>query len=137
MAMLLVESENANVLQQVMLDIVIDLVNQKNGGSTKYINQRDRDFISALDNIIHSDLFYMGRFDFIVYERNGKEDIPVLAIELDGKEHFEANVVKMRAKKKNDICNAHNLQIIRVENSYARRYNHIKDILINYFSLKM
>lgn len=89
------------------------------------------------DNITHSDLFYMGRFDFIVYERNGKEDIPVLAIELDGKEHFEDNVVKMRDKKKNDICKAHNLQIIRVENSYARRYNHIKDILINYFSLKM
>ncbi|MDD6573225.1 MAG: AAA domain-containing protein [Thermoflexaceae bacterium] len=65
------------------------------------------------------------------------QDIPVLAIELDGKEHFEDNVVKMRDKKKNDICKAHNLQIIRVENSYARRYNHIKDILINYFSLKM
>ena len=89
------------------------------------------------DNITNSDLFYMGRFDFIVYERNGKEDIPVLAIELDGKEHFEDNVVKMRDKKKNDICKAHNMQIIRVENVYARRYNHIKDILISYFSLKM
>lgn len=47
MAMLLVESENAKVLRQVMLDVVIDFVNQKTGGSTKYINQRDKDFISA------------------------------------------------------------------------------------------
>ena len=45
--MLWVESENAKVLRQIMLDIVIDFVNQRTGGSTKYINQRDRDFISA------------------------------------------------------------------------------------------
>ena len=27
--------------------MVIDLINQKTGGSTKFINQRDKDFISA------------------------------------------------------------------------------------------
>ncbi len=88
------------------------------------------------DNINYSDLFYSGRFDFVVYEALGNEEIPVLAIELDGKEHFEDEVVKNRDQKKNDICRAHNLQIIRVENSYARRYNHIKEILLNYFSIR-
>lgn len=88
------------------------------------------------DNTNYSDLFYSGRFDFVVYERMGQQDIPVLAIELDGKEHFEDEVVKNRDRKKNEICAAHNLQIIRVENSYARRYNHIKEILINYFSIR-
>ncbi|MFW5675981.1 MAG: AAA domain-containing protein [Acetivibrio ethanolgignens] len=83
----------------------------------------------------YSDLFYNGRFDFVVYEKQGKEEIPILAIELDGKEHFDNEIVKSRDKKKNAICKAHNLQIIRVENSYARRYNHIKEILINYFSV--
>ncbi len=87
-------------------------------------------------NIGYHDLFYSGRFDFVVYERQGQTDIPVLAIELDGKEHFEDEVVKNRDRKKNEICRAHNLQIIRVENSYARRYNHIKEILMNYFSVK-
>ncbi len=86
-------------------------------------------------NINYSDLFYSGRFDFVVYERQGKDEIPVLAIELDGKEHFEDDIVKARDLKKNEICRAHRLQIIRVENSYARRYNHIKEILINYFSV--
>lgn len=47
MAMLLTESENARILRQIMLDIVIDFVNQRTGGSTKYINQRDQAFISA------------------------------------------------------------------------------------------
>ena len=45
--MLLSESENARILRQTILDIVIDLVNQKTGGSTKYINQRDKDFVGA------------------------------------------------------------------------------------------
>lgn len=88
------------------------------------------------DNISHNDLFYSGRFDFVVYEVRDKEEVPILAIELDGKEHFEDDIVRSRDKKKNDICRAHNLQIIRVENSYARRYNHIKDILVNYFSVR-
>lgn len=83
-----------------------------------------------------NDLFYKGRFDFVVYEKQGQEEIPMLAIELDGKEHFSDEIVKERDRKKNEICRAHNLQIIRVENSYARRYNHIKEILINYFSVK-
>lgn len=86
------------------------------------------------NNVNYSDLFYTGRFDFVVYEQTGGEEMPVLAIELDGKEHFEDEVVKERDRKKNEICNAQGLQIIRVENSYARRYNHIKEILENYFN---
>lgn len=47
LAMLLVESPTAKSLRQVMLDIVIDFINQKAGGATKYINQRDNDFLGA------------------------------------------------------------------------------------------
>ena len=46
-AMLLVESDTAADLRRIMLDVVIDTINQKVGGSTKYINQRDKDFIGA------------------------------------------------------------------------------------------
>ena len=87
-------------------------------------------------NESYNDLFYNGRFDFVVYEKHGKQELPVLAIELDGKEHFEDEVVKMRDRKKEAICMEHDLQLIRVENSYARRYNHIKEILINFFSVE-
>jgi hypothetical protein len=86
------------------------------------------------DNVTYDDLFYMGRFDFVVYEKQGKTELPIFAIELDGKEHFEDAIVQERDRKKNEICKAHNMQIIRVENSYARRYNHIKSILLDYFS---
>ena len=86
------------------------------------------------DNITYDDLFYMGRFDFVVYERQGAQELPLLAIELDGKEHYEDAVVQERDRKKNRICQEHHMELIRVENSYARRYNHIKDILMDYFS---
>jgi hypothetical protein len=46
--MLLVESEMAKALRSRMLDIVIDSLNQKTGGSTKFINQRDEDFLNAI-----------------------------------------------------------------------------------------
>ena len=45
MAMLLSESEHARALRQLMLDIVIDIINRKTGGGTKYINQRDKYFV--------------------------------------------------------------------------------------------
>lgn len=45
LAMLLSESEQARILRQIMLDIVIDLINRKTGGGTKYINQRDKNFV--------------------------------------------------------------------------------------------
>jgi hypothetical protein len=47
MAMLLSESEKARALRQFMLDIVIDLINKKTGGGTKYINQRDENYVIA------------------------------------------------------------------------------------------
>ncbi len=86
------------------------------------------------ENITGDGLFYMGRFDFVVYERQGKEDIPVLCVELDGKEHFSSEAARERDRRKNEICRAHRLELVRVENSYARRYNHIKRILESYFA---
>lgn len=46
--MLLVESENARILRGLILDIVIDVVSSKAGGSAKYINQRDESYLLTL-----------------------------------------------------------------------------------------
>lgn len=48
LAMLVTESERARLLRQMMLDIVIDTINQRTGGGTKYINQRDEDFLISV-----------------------------------------------------------------------------------------
>lgn len=82
-----------------------------------------------------NNLFYTGRFDFVVFEKYDKNNIvPILAIELDGNEHEVDEKTILRDKKKNDICKAHHFELIRVKNSYARRYCYIKEILTNYFS---
>lgn len=86
------------------------------------------------ENIACQHLFYTGRFDFVVYEKLSKDkEIPVLAVELDGKEHYNDAEVKRRDKAKNEICERHGFSLIRVDNSYARRYSYIKAILMNYF----
>ena len=89
--------------------------------------------VAATNRDILADLFYTGRFDFVVYQREGRRLMPILAIELDGREHRDDPAVQRRDRKKDQICREHGFELIRVENSYARRYNYIKSILINYF----
>ena len=47
MAMLLTESEPAKLLRSRILDIVIDVMAERAGGHTKYINQRDSNYLTA------------------------------------------------------------------------------------------
>ena len=80
-AMLLSESEKARAIRQVILDVVIDLINRKTGGGTKYINQRDKDYIhaslqednyrrqftDALKNYVEENRFKYARFTDMIY----------------------------------------------------------------------
>ena len=104
---------------------------------SKYVVHKEVAISQVFENNLgYENLFYTGRFDFVVYEKKGSKETPVLAIELDGKEHLEDDAVKKRDAQKNKICRDHNLQLIRVENTYARRYNHIKTILMSYFAIR-
>ncbi|MGE0587458.1 MAG: DNA-binding protein [Cyclobacteriaceae bacterium] len=47
LGMLLTGSERAQKLRSAILDIVIDVLNQKLGGKTKYINQREEEFLPS------------------------------------------------------------------------------------------
>ncbi len=47
-AMLLSRSERAKEVRSIVLDIVLDTINKRTGGATKYINQRDSDFLITL-----------------------------------------------------------------------------------------
>jgi hypothetical protein len=76
LAMLMRESERAGLLRKAILDIVIDTINQRTGGGTKYINQRDEDFIQsafAEENFRKQftdalkDCVDMGNFKYAIY----------------------------------------------------------------------
>lgn len=45
--MLLTESEKAKWVRSRILDIVIATINEKTGGGTKYINRRDRNYVTS------------------------------------------------------------------------------------------
>jgi hypothetical protein len=53
LGMILAESDRAKLLRGAILDIVIDTLNIKSGGSTKYVNQRDEDFLFAIIKEAH------------------------------------------------------------------------------------
>ncbi len=86
--MLLTESGKAKLLRAFILDIVIDAINKKLGGSTKYINQREEEFLSsalkehnyrqeftdALDNYVESNKFKYAQLTNKVYKSIFKED---------------------------------------------------------------
>lgn len=79
--------------------------------------------------------FLESRFDFVVFDGAIKTTPPqpLFAFEVDGSEHENDKLVKERDAKKQKICNSHNFKLIRVPNTYARRYRYIKKILQNFF----
>lgn len=48
LGMLIKESDNARILRSRILDIVIQVINEKTGGGTKYINRRDANYLPSL-----------------------------------------------------------------------------------------
>jgi len=47
LAMLVTESERAKAIRSRMLDIVLDVVAERTGGHTRFINQRDQDYLPS------------------------------------------------------------------------------------------
>lgn len=86
--MLLTSSEKAQKLRSVMLDIVLDVLNKKLGGETKFINQREEDFLpsaireynyrqeftNALDYYITDNKFKYSQLTDKIYKSIFKED---------------------------------------------------------------
>jgi hypothetical protein len=80
--MLLTESEPARLLRSRLLDIVLDVMAERAGGHTKFINQRDenylvsalqeenyrRQFTDALDNYVEGDRWKYARFTNLIYQ---------------------------------------------------------------------
>lgn len=82
LGMLLTESEPARLLRSRLLDIVLDVMAERAGGHTKFINQRDenylisalqednyrRQFTDALDNYVEGNHWKYARFTNLIYQ---------------------------------------------------------------------
>ncbi|MGO1822271.1 MAG: DNA-binding protein [Ruoffia tabacinasalis] len=98
LGMLLTESDRAKQLRVLILDIVIDTINAKIGGNTKYINQREEEFLpsavrefnyrqaftNALDDCIVDNKWKYAQFTDAVYKsifhENAKEYKQILRL---------------------------------------------------------
>lgn len=98
LGMLLTESERAKQLGAFVLDIVIDTINSKIGGNTKYINQREEEFLpsairefnyreaftKALDHCIEDNKWKYAQFTDAIYKsifhENAKEYKQILKL---------------------------------------------------------
>jgi len=119
MAMLLVESDRARVLRSLILNIVIDVVSSKVGGSTKYINQRDeaylislyvgenyrQDFINALKLYVQ-----MGNFKYPIYTNKIYKSI--------FKEHAGEYRAILNLKKEEDVRNTMYSEVLTTISMY-------------------
>lgn len=66
-------------------------------------------------------------FDFVLYDLNRR---PLLVVEVIGSEHLSDYKVIERDKKKQEICNNEGIRLITIRNDYVRRYQFIKDSIL-------
>ncbi len=119
LGMLMVESERARLLRQAILDIVIDTINAKTGGGTKYINQRDDDFLRswfAEENYRKQftdalrDYVDMGKFKYPLYT----DRVYVSIFKEQGSEYRAI----LRLQKKDKVRNTFYAEILDLVASY-------------------
>ncbi|KDE38452.1 MAG: hypothetical protein ACK4L8_11775 [Nitrincola lacisaponensis] len=126
--MLLTESEPARLLRSRLLDIVLDVMAERAGGHTRFINQRDenylvsalqeenyrRQFTDALDNYVEGNHWKYARFTNLIYQsifhENATEYKKVLnlAAKANIRETLYAEVLNLIASYESGI--AHELE---------------------------
>lgn len=82
-------------------------------------------------DVIPKDLlnyFHRGEFDFVIYS----DKVPIIVIESDGSEHITNTKTCNNDRKKEMICRLNHIKLYRVPNSYSKRYQVIKELLVNY-----
>jgi hypothetical protein len=124
LAMLLTESEQARAIRARILDIVIDVMVERVGGHTKYINQRDREYLpaayqefsyrkvftDALDNYLEMGPFkygvYTNKIYQVVFKENANEykKILKLAAKDNLRDTMYAEVLKAIASIENGLA---------------------------------
>lgn len=123
-AMLLTESDRARMIRSRILDIVIEVVAERSGGHTKYINQRDCDYLpSAYQEFSYRQVFAnaldsyldMGKAKYgifankiyqLVFQENAQEYRQILNLEKKDKvrDTLYAEVLKAIASIENGLA---------------------------------
>lgn len=129
-------SETENVFLETLNQAISCIIEKEDANKKNKYSIKPQIQISNIFEYLppnDNELFYTGRFDFVLFKKVNRQEIPLLAIELDGPEHQNDEKTIERDNKKKEICKNHKFTLIHVDNSYARRYCYIKEILREYF----
>ena len=85
---------------------------------------------------VDSSLFYKQKFDLVIFEKQYSKELVVLAVELNGPEHYTDEEVIARDKKKKQYCEQHKLQLLNIPRDCARDYYDIKESLLSFIKIK-
>jgi hypothetical protein len=117
--MLLTGSEKAKELRSAILDIVIDVLNKKLGGKTKYINQREEDFLPSAIREYNYRQEFTNALDFYIEANKFKYS------QLTDK--IYKSIFKENAKEYRQILNLNNKESVR-----STMYSEILDLIAGY-----
>jgi hypothetical protein len=117
--MLLTESEKAKVLRAFILDIVIDTLNKKLGGSTKYINQREEEFLPSAIREHNYRQEFTNALDYYIQDNNFKY------AQLTNKVYV--SIFKEDAREYRQI-----LKLKEKDNVRATMYSEVLDLIASY-----
>ena len=124
LGMLLRDSDKARLMRSAILDIVIDTINRRSGGDTKYINQRAEDYIfdafrepiyrnkftNALKNFVINKgikyAIYTNKIYFSIFRENAQEYRNVLKLEAKEKvrDTMYAEVIRLISSYENGLA---------------------------------
>ena len=117
--MLLTESDKAHRLRGLLLDIVIDVLNKKLGGKTKYINQREEDFLPSAIREYNYRKEFTDAIDLYVTENKFKYS------QLTDK--IYKSIFKENAKEYRQILNLNAKESVR-----STMYSEVLDLISSY-----
>lgn len=117
--MLLQASEKAKEVRAFMLNIVIDVLNKKLGGSTKYINQREEEFVPAAIREINYRQEFTNAIDF--YIEGNKFKYAQLT------DRIYNSIFKENAKEYRKVLDLNSKESVR-----ATLYSEVLDLIASY-----
>lgn len=117
--MLLTNSERAKELRSAILDIVIDVLNKKLGGSTKYINQREEEFLPSAIREYNYRKEFTNALDYYIEDNKFKYS------QLTDKIYI--SIFKEDAKEYRQILNLNTKESVR-----ATMYSEVLDLISSY-----
>ena len=78
---------------------------------------------------IFPEYYALSEFDMVLYDKDAYGTNVLMAIEIDGGEHYSSKKSLENDRKKELLCKQHGIRLFRVPNAFASHYSFIKEYI--------